>query len=106
MCSGMLTNPVSRSEHTRLHSRKFVIVRKCLFLATNSKTRPLAETMSIPRAMGGMSSLALKLTVSCRLLVLFGTVPEVTGTSVLVPLYVEPRDISHHLTIDVEGKGK
>ena len=38
MNSGMLANPVIRSERARLHSNRFVIVLKCFFFNTREKT--------------------------------------------------------------------
>jgi len=59
--SGILINPVRRSDKARLHSKKFVIVLRHLFLANNTKTSPLAIKISSPIVIGGISSIALKL---------------------------------------------
>ena len=59
--SGILINPVRRSEVARLHSNKFVVVLRHLFLANNIKTSPLAIKINIPIVIGGISSMTLKL---------------------------------------------
>lgn len=63
MNSGMLANPVRRSERARLHSNRFVIVLKCFFFNTRINTSPLTRTINTPSIIGGTSSFALKLSV-------------------------------------------
>ena len=64
MNSGMLANPVRRSERARLHSNRFVIVLKCFFFNTRINTSPLTRTINTPSIIGGTSSFALKVSVS------------------------------------------
>lgn len=59
--SGILINPVRRSDVARLHNNKFVVVLRHLFLANNTNTSPLAIRINIPIVIGGISSMALKL---------------------------------------------
>lgn len=91
--SGMLTSPVRRSEKTRLHSNRFVIVLRCFFLATKTSTSPLANIISNPSVIGGMSSFALNPSGKDSRVVLFGSNWESVVITLLVALYGAPFDI-------------
>lgn len=67
--SGILSNPVRRSEKARLHSNKFVIVLRNRFLANKIKTSPLANRINIPIVIDGISSTTLKLKARDRLFI-------------------------------------